>query len=86
VRGEAEVVLDLLDAVRRDVDDRVLLAVRGALLQSEEELLVGDLHRLRAQRLGVHEELRRGREPHAQAVEVGRGADRLVRGELPHAG
>ena len=84
--GHADVVLHVLEAARRDVGDRVLLAVDRALLQREEELLVGHLGRVGAERLGVHQELRRVREPHPQAVEVAGLADRLVGGELPHAG
>ena len=84
--GHADVVLHVLEAARRDVGDRVLLAVDRALLQGQEQLLVGHLGRVGAQRLGVHQELRGVREPHPQAVEVAGLADRLVGGELAHAG
>ena len=81
-----DVVLDVLEAAGRDVGDRVLLPVDRALLEGEEQLLVGHLGRVGAQRLGVHQELRGVGEPHPQAVEVAGLADRLVGGELTHAG
>ena len=85
VRGQADEVLHLVEADRVDVDDRVLLAVDRPLLEGQEQLLVGHLGGIGAERLGVHQELRRVREPHPQPFEVPGLTDRLVRRELPHA-
>ena len=72
--------------MRVDVRDRVLLAVDRALLEGEVQLLERDLDRLGAHRGRVHEELRRRREAHAQALEVGGRSNRHVGRELAGAG
>jgi hypothetical protein len=56
------------------------------LLESQEELFVRDLGRIGAERFGVHQILRRVGESHPQAVEIRGLPDRLVGGELAHAG
>ena len=84
--GHADEILDFLEVVRRDVVDRVLLPIDRALLQCEVDLLERDWDRSGTHRCGVHQELRRMREPHPKPLQVRWCADRLVRGELSSPG
>ena len=75
-----------IEVVAVDIRDRVLLAVRGTLLEGEVQLFERDLDRLGAHGGRVHDELRRGREAHEQALQVGGRSNGHVGRELPSAG
>ena len=74
--------LHLVELLRHDRRERILLPVDGALLEREINLGEGDRRGIRADRLGEHQEQRRWRHAQLHALHVFRLVYRLVRRDV----
>ena len=82
VAGEHDVRLHLVELLRQDRRQRVLLRVHGALLQREIDLGEGDRRGVGADRLREHEVQRRRRHAQLHALHVLGLLDLLVGGHM----